>query len=99
VSEQRCAYQRGHAAERRCSHFLRCTNWRILARCYSISVDEVGLIVKSANIVVAIAIKASRSLAGVLEAVPPGQRRQIEQQRPSCPNIRNGAIWALDSTA
>ena len=66
-------------SERRCSLLLRCTSWRILARCYRISVGEVDLIVKSANIVAAIAIKANRPLAGVLEAVTQCQRRQIEQ--------------------
>ena len=79
MNERQHAYQRGHAAERRCALLLRLKGWRILARRYRTPVGEIDLLAKREQIVAAIEVKARHSLMEALEAVMPHQRHRTER--------------------
>jgi putative endonuclease len=84
MNERQHAFQRGHAAERRCALLLSLKGWRILARGYCTPVGEIDLIAKRGKIVAAIEVKARDTLMKALEAVTPHQRHRIERAAAAC---------------
>jgi putative endonuclease len=71
------AWRRGRAAETLAAWHLRARGYRVLARDYRVPVGEIDILARRGRYIVAVEVKARRSLAEAAEAVSPRQRRRV----------------------
>ena len=73
------SYQKGLMAEEVAAQLLRGKGYEILEERYKTRYGEIDLIARDGEIIVAVEVKARRSMAEALEAVTYRNRRRVEQ--------------------
>jgi putative endonuclease len=76
-AERLAAGRRGRRSETLCAWLLRARFYRILARGYRVPAGEIDIIARRGRFVVAIEVKARRSLAEAADSVSSRQRRRV----------------------
>lgn len=74
---RRKSYRYGHAAEHMAAVVLLCKGYRILARRYRNHYGEIDLLAAKGAALIAVEVKARRTLAECEESVPPWKRMKI----------------------
>lgn len=77
MSRKRNAYRLGLRAEKIAAWYLRLKGYRILAERYHIRQGEIDLLAKKGDTLIAVEVKARRTLAQCEESIAPWKQRKI----------------------
>ncbi len=71
------AYRYGLHAEKIAALYLRCKGYRILAERYRNALGEIDIVARAGNTLVAVEVKARKTLEQCEESVPPWKQQKI----------------------
>ncbi len=73
------AFRLGHIAESIATLYLRLKGYRILARRYKTQVGEIDILMRTKDTLIAVEVKARKTIEAGLHSITPHQRRRIER--------------------
>jgi putative endonuclease len=76
-TQRKAAYRYGLSAEKYAGAYLRCKGYRILAERYRNTQGEIDIIALKGKLLVAVEVKARKTLAGCEETITPWKQQKI----------------------